>query len=206
MSIIIDKISPITGGKVELCKKTAEITYRGELITYEQSYYRCVDSGFEFADEELEKNNLQLIYDTYRYNHSIPTIDELKTMRKRYGIPSSAMSLILGLGENQYGLYEEGTMPTVSVGRLLSLAMNPDNMINMLLSCGNIFQERQLKKYYDSIKASLHPSKYDIEYTSIMDYDSISIPHMMPVTKRISSKKNSTKKYSYKDYIYADAC
>ena len=66
MSILIDKESPITGGPLLLCKKKAEVTYRGERIPYEKCFYRCVDSGLEFVDEELEAANLKLIYDTYR--------------------------------------------------------------------------------------------------------------------------------------------
>lgn len=205
MRTIVDKPSPITGGSLELCKEMAEVTFRGEVITYERTFYRCVDSGLEFADEEMENEDLKQVYDIYRRNHSIPLADELRAMRERYGIPSSAMSLILGLGENQFGLYEEGTVPTVSVGRLLTMAMDPDNMMQMLLSSSNVFQEKQFKKYYDAIETSMHPSRYEVESVGVMDYDTIAIPCLMPATKRIS-KKPYLKKESYNEYAYANAC
>lgn len=206
MKTIIDKPSPITGGCLELCKEKAEITFRGEVITYERTFYRCVDSGFEFADEEMENEDLKQVYDIYRRNHSIPLAEELRAMRERYGIPASAMSLILGLGENQFGLYEEGVVPTVSVGRLLTMAMDPDNMMQMLLSSGNVFQEKQFKKYFDAIETSMHPSRYEIESLGMMSYDIISVPSLMPAIKKISKRQYPEKKESYNEYAYANAC
>ena len=206
MKKVIDKLSPITGGLLELCEETAEVTYRGVVISYQRSFYHCVDSNLEFTDEELDKLNLKLIYDTYRRIYSIPLAEDLKAMRMRYGIPAIAISQILGLGENQFGLYEEGTMPTVSVGRLLALAMNPDNMIQMLLACRNIFNERQFDKYYRSIEASLHRTVYEVECISLSDFDTITLPSGVPVTKRISKDISRRKKESYKCYAYANAC
>ena len=66
MKQMIDKPSPITGGLLELHTEPACVTYRGESISYERSYYHCVDTGMEFMDEELESTNLKRIYDTYR--------------------------------------------------------------------------------------------------------------------------------------------
>lgn len=205
MRCLVDKPSPVTGGRMELCKEAAEVTFRGEVIVYERSFYHCVDSGLEFADEELENADMKLIYDTYRRNHLIPLAEELTEMRERYGIPASAMSLILGLGENQYGLYEDGIVPSVSVGRLLALAINPENMKQMLVASANIFTEKQFKKYYDSIESSLCPSRYVLDSMSVSDYDTITFPCSMPVIKRLTAKPVCKKKESYNEYIYAHA-
>ena len=124
----------------------------------------------EFADDKLEAANLKRIYDTYRHRHGIPTAEDLKRMRERYGIPSTAMSIILGLGENQFGLYEEGTVPTLSVGRLLALAMNPANMMDMLRSSRNSFSDKQYAKYFSAIATSRHPAKYETEDVGLTDY------------------------------------
>lgn len=69
MKQIVDKPSPITGGLLELCTEPAIVSYRGENISYEKSFYRCVDSGLEFTDEELENANLKVIYDKIRCLH-----------------------------------------------------------------------------------------------------------------------------------------
>ena len=85
MSIIVDKPSPVTGGQIELCKEKTEVTFRGETISYEKSFYRCLDSGLEFVDEELENANLKSIYNTYRQNYGY-------FLRESYCMPNEAMS------------------------------------------------------------------------------------------------------------------
>lgn len=66
MKQIVEKPSPITGGLLALCSEPATVSYRGETITYEKSFYHCIDTDMSFADEELERVNLKRIYDTYR--------------------------------------------------------------------------------------------------------------------------------------------
>lgn len=205
MRRIIEKPSPITGGKMELCSEPASVEYRGETILYEKQYYHCVDSDMEFADEELDAANLKLIYDTYRRRHSIPLAEELKQMRERYGLPMNAMSLILGLGENQYALYEDGAVPTTSVGKLLALAADPSIMKEMLLSAHYQFSDKLFSKYFSSIVASMQPAQYEIEDIGVLDYGFYDI--FPPATCIISETVTpSHRKSSYNGYIsYAAA-
>lgn len=204
MRQIVNKPSPITGGALELCTEMATVEYRGETISYEKSFYHCVDSDMEFTDEDLENANLKLIYDTYRSLHGIPTAEELKEIRKSYRIPSSAMSLILGLGENQFRLYEEGTVPTLSVGRLLSFIKNPFLMREMLESSRMFFSEKQYRKYYQAILSSMPPANYEIEETGLLDYEVL--PSFPPSFILTNSSSSSGRKTPYNDYSYAIAC
>ena len=204
MSVIVDKPSPVTGGPLQLRKVISEVTFRGETISYEKSFYHCVDSGLEFVDDELEKKNLRLIYDAYREKHSIPSPEDLKGMREKYGIPSSAMSIILGLGENQYGLYEEGVVPTSSVARLLALAKNPHIMKKMLEDARASFNEKQYAKYFKSIELAMLPAKYEMERTGVKDY---LIFHNSVPSRWIDCriKVSSPRKSHYDEYAYAVA-
>ena len=75
----------------------------------------------------------------YLAKFGIPYADEIVAVRKRYGISASKMSLILGFGTNQYRLYEQGEVPNVSNGRMISSIMNPKVMLSMLESSKNLF-------------------------------------------------------------------
>lgn len=204
MNQIVDKPSPITGGLLELRTEPASVEYRGETISYEKSFYHCVDSNLEFTDEELTDANLKLVYDTYRRRHAIPLAEELKAMRERYGIPSSAMSLILGLGENQFGLYEDGAVPTPSVGRLLALAMDPANMREMLQAARSAFTDKQYGKYFNAIAASMHPARYETEGVGIMEYGCY--PSFPSASIDLKPRVSSYRRISYNDYYYAPVC
>ena len=204
MSKIVDKPSPVTGGRMELCTEKAEVTFRGETIFYEKSFYRCLDSGLEFVDEELENANLKSIYDTYRQNHCIPLAEELTRMRERYGIPARAMSLILGLGENQYSLYENGTVPSASVGNLLAFAKDPAKLKMMLYTARSAFSDKEYNKYLRAIDASLHPAYYET-MMNIQDYFVCYLQFCEFVTLKLNSKLSS-KKENYNECVYAEPC
>lgn len=198
MRQIIDKPSPITGGRLELCSEPTTVSYRGENVSFEKYFYRCMDTGMEFVDEELERANLKCMYDTYRHRHGIPTAEELKRMRMRYGIPSGAMSIILGLGENQFGLYEEGTVPTLSVGKLLALAEDPAIMRGMLQSSRMFFSEKQYDRYYEAIALSMHPANYVAEESRLSDYGVFRA--FPPKVVNCKSEASSSRKTLYNKY------
>lgn len=204
MKQTVKKPSPVTGGKLQLRTKKAVVEYRGESISYEKRYYHCMDSGLEFTDDELEEANLKLIYDTYRNRHNIPLAEELTQMRERYGIPASAMSIILGIGENQYGLYEDGVVPSLSVGRLLELASNPAIMEKMLLSVRHKFSDKQYRKYYISVIESMHPAQYENAEMKILDFINYSpFPSACLANKTV--EQESSMKYNSNKYTYVPA-
>ncbi|MCR5827776.1 MAG: hypothetical protein K6G53_05110 [Bacteroidales bacterium] len=204
MNQIVDKPSPITGGLLELRTEPSTVEYRGETIYYEKSFYHCVDSKLEFTDEELEAANLKLIYDSYCRRHKIPLAEELKEIRESYGLPSTAMSLILGLGENQYGLYEDGVVPTPSIGRLLNLVREPGFMIEQLVASRSKFTEKQYRKYYYFILASMPPTVYETEREGFADY--CIYPSFPSAEINIKQPASYQRRSSYNEYIYAPAC
>ena len=112
--------SPITGGKATLHTENATSTYRKERYSYIRYYYVCEDTGTEFTTTESDALSLSQIHDQYRKSHVIPTVQEIRDLRKEFGISAERLSKILGFGENQYGLYEKGDMPTIANARLIS--------------------------------------------------------------------------------------
>jgi len=196
--------SPFTGGKMELCVEESSTVFRGEKISFKKSFYHCLDSGAEFANEEMEASNLKNIYDTYRRKHGIPLAEELSSIRKIYGIPARAFSLILGLGENQFRLYEEGTVPTVSVGRLLSLASDPRNMKKMLIAARADLSDKDYAKYYKAIDSAMPPATFTISSGHKDGYESF--PSILP-TSSIHKKTSSTssKRVMFNQYIHSHA-
>ena len=199
MRQLLDKPSPITGGPWELCVESATAHFRGENVLYEKRYYHCVESDMEFVDTEMETANLKAIYDSYRRRHGIPLAEELVEMRKRYGIPVRAMSIILGLGENQYGQYEQGTVPTVSVGKLLSLARDPKNMKEMLQSARSSFSDKEYSKYFLALASSTLSSDYQKDWLSTRHYG-LFAPTFPAAQRKYNTKSVSSRKQSYNHY------
>ena len=100
--------SPFTGGEVRLCEEPRSMTYRKEQYNYIHRHYQCVDTGMYFTDTELDTANLEQVHAQYRDKYGIPSPSEIAQTRKKYGLSASKISLVLGLGVNQYRLYEAG--------------------------------------------------------------------------------------------------
>lgn len=152
-----NKKSPFTGGKVELCTEQASTLFRKERYEYTSYYYRCVDTGRTFSDNELDDKSLEQVYAQYRTRHGIPSRDEIVEIREQYGLSALAMSRILGLGDNQYRLYEEGAIPIESIGKLIFLARQKMNLLAILDGSKKSFNRLEYERLYDTIQSAPTP-------------------------------------------------
>lgn len=119
-------ISPFTGGEVTLIKEIRHFEFRGSKFDIMYHYYKCEDTGEVFTDTQLDKLNLNQVYNQYREKEGIPFSDEIISYRKQYDISATKMSSILGFGINMYGKYESGEIPSVSNGRMIhSICKDP---------------------------------------------------------------------------------
>ena len=125
--------SPFCDGKATLIEKKCIIPYRKENFEIVRHLYRCDQTGIEFSTEEQDDEAVNKIYDAYRKKHGIPTPQQIKALREKYGLSSSKMSLILGFGINQYHNYETGEVPSLSNAKLILAAMNPEFFKTLIL-------------------------------------------------------------------------
>lgn len=146
--------SPLTGGKVILHKEPDKLLFRNEEFAYTSYEYECVDTGQRFTDLELDEKNMAQIYNQYRAKHGIPSPKELIDMRERYGVSAIKMSQILGLGVNQYSRYEQGEMPSESIGKMLHSIQTPAVFMGYLDDAKNQFSEAEYKKICAKVQKS----------------------------------------------------
>ncbi len=147
--------SPFTGGAVKMCEEKRIVVFRGQEFMCNVKFFVCLDTNQTFTTEELDKKNLAQVYDAYREKYGIPTVEEIKHIRQKYGLSAAKMSEILGLGINQYRLYEQGEMPSEMVGKMLRVIENP---IVFQLYVTN--SRRHLKaSFYEKIISRLEKNK-----------------------------------------------
>ena len=118
--------SPFTGGVATLLNEPSTLVFRKETFHYVHQFYECQDSHERFTTSELDEANLAQVYNQYRAKYGIPFPEEIKRIRQHYGLSATKMSEILGFGENQYRLYENGDMPSEANGKVLMSIMNPE--------------------------------------------------------------------------------
>ena len=115
-----------------MCQEAKTAVYRGEKFPYTAHFYRCEDSGERFTTTAMDSEDMEQVFSQYRQRHDIPSPDEIKAIRKKYKMSASSMSRILGLGANQYRLYEAGEMPSLSNARLIQLVSDEKNFKKLL--------------------------------------------------------------------------
>lgn len=155
--------SPFTGGEVMLCKQERELIYRKEKFVYIANFYMCVDTNETFTTTELDEVNVKQVYNQYRTKYGIPFPDEIKNMRERYGLSASKMSIILGLGANQYRLYENGEMPSEAIGKTLKSIINPQIFLTYVRNAENQFSYQDFIKICEKVENAIKKEK-DFQY------------------------------------------
>ncbi len=166
--------SPITGKPMELVKEKRVLEFRKESFEVIYHFYRCLDTGEEFEDDQLGDLNLDQVYNAYRAKHKFPFPEEIKELRGRYDLPATTMSQILGFGINQYRLYETGEIPSETNARLIQMAGNPDEFIRLieLSNVSEIRQKEKLLKRIEDLKKGQSAASIITETTLGMSFPS----------------------------------
>ena len=159
-------ISPITGGNARLKRELSELSFRNERYEYIYSSYVCEDTSAEFTTAELDEVNISQIYNQYRVRYGIPFPDEVKDIRKKYGLPAIKMARILGWGDNQYRLYENGDVPSQAHGKTLAMIRDPHFFLEYVDNSRNQFDGREFERIYEKVKSV----KIDLKEVFLREY------------------------------------
>lgn len=137
--------SPFSGGSATKKSKTETFTFRGESYTVTRYYYQCDDTGKTFSNAEVDNMAMEDLYRQYRERHGIPSPEQLKFLRDKYGLSGHIMSKIAGIGVNQYGLYENDEMPSIVIGQRLSSLFDKNNLLKAIDSASHKLGKDYLK-------------------------------------------------------------
>lgn len=138
--------SPFTGGVATLHSEPSSLVFRKETFYFIHQFYECQDTHERFSTTELDEANLAQVYNQYRAKYGIPFPEEIKHIRQHYGLSATKMSEILGFGENQYRLYENGDMPSEANGKVLMSIINPDFFRTFIENAREQFSEDEYAK------------------------------------------------------------
>lgn len=158
--------SPFTGGVATLLSEPSTLVYRKETFHYIHQFYECQDSHERFTTDSIDETNLAQVLNQYRAKYGIPFPEDIKRIRQHYCLPATKMSEILGFGENQYRLYENGEMPSEANGKVLMSIMNPEIFRVFVENARGQFSEEEYDKLMTKA-AMWDKEKYSSE---VIDY------------------------------------
>ncbi|MDE7440542.1 MAG: DUF4065 domain-containing protein [Muribaculaceae bacterium] len=182
--------------------------------TFRKEEYSYIHTGIIDADgemwttTEMDEANIFQVYNQYRVRHGIPFPDEISGLRKHYGLSAAKMSQILGFGINQYRMYEDGEVPSVSNARTIIAAREKDVFMSFVEASKSDMTEQEYQRIRKKVEAAdgdYKPIVLPSEYTG---FRSLSTDKVANVVRLIISTIGSTfvtkmnKLLFYADFIH----
>jgi putative zinc finger/helix-turn-helix YgiT family protein len=175
-------------GKAHLASAERTIEYKKEQFTVVEQFYKCDACGEEFTTTDTDTVTMNQVYNQYRVKFNIPFPEELTDLREKYGVSSSSMSTILGMGANSYTSYESGEMPNIAMANLIRLAFDMNAFEKLLINVNGQIPNSMYERAMSVIKESKSDSDWDfgIDLGHIGSYD---ICNAMPASEFTGYRK-----------------
>jgi putative zinc finger/helix-turn-helix YgiT family protein len=138
--------------EVEVMNKVEKVDVRGELIEVSASHYRCKTCDGEFEDPKGGFDFVEKAYEEYRRRHGMIQPDEMKGFRKKYGLTQVELSKLLGWGPVTLSRYENGALQDDVHDKMLRLAMNPENLMQLIGETPDALPEERKRRLLDELQ------------------------------------------------------
>jgi len=122
-------------------KKTFDI--RGEPVEVSCEVSKCDKCGEEFINPMSQRDPLVQAYRTYQRQHNMLQPEEIKELRKRYGLTQGELTRILGWGGATLSRYENGSLQDTAHDRALKLLREPENLLRLIKENPEALGERR---------------------------------------------------------------
>lgn len=167
-------------------------------LTFRKEEYSYIHTGIidkegeTWTTTELDEANIFQVYNQYRIRHGIPFPDEISGIRKQYGLSAAKMAQILGFGINQYRMYEDGEVPSVSNARTIIAAREKEVFLSFIESSKEEMSEQEylrVRKKAEAAPGDYKPLGQPSEYTG---FRSVSPEKIASIVRLIISTAGPT--------------
>ena len=111
--------------------RKVKVQVKDKIISYDE-YYLVDEFGEEIFNREIEIENDNRLYNTYKKQKNLLTSTEIKEIRKKYGLTQKEYAFIIGVGEITIHRFEKGAIQTEAVDSIMRLSNNPKQKIKTL--------------------------------------------------------------------------
>jgi len=138
--------------RLELVTKEEVIRVRNKPIKIELQYLRCVECGDEAFDPSLNVDPFSLAYRKYRKEYGFLQPEEIREWRKANKLTQGELAKLLGVGGATISRYENGALQDPSHEKLLRLAMNPSNLLQLVEQSEGVFTESKKRRLIEDLE------------------------------------------------------
>lgn len=206
------------------CEKETNLTYinhvenisiRGENIPIEVNFFQCTECDTEFADPNSSYDVLEVAYREFRKKHNMVQPEVIKQFREKFGFTQNEFANLLGLGVATLSRYENGALQDDAHNMLISLAMQPVVLLEMIEEKTHIMSESKRSRILSLLHnitdehqrsfASLYESRFGSYTANIFSgYQVLSVAKLLNAMIFFCGKTEIPKTKLNKLLFYAD--
>lgn len=138
--------------ELEYVARVEDIVVRGENIPVHVEYFKCLECETEFDDPRSTYDPLEVAYHEYRARHGMVQPEDIKTFRERFGLTQLELSNLLGLGGATLSRYENGALQDEAHNTMLSLAMQPENLLELIEEKTSVLSDEKRNRIVNLLK------------------------------------------------------
>ena len=127
-------------------------TIKGKEYHYTGTEARCADCGGLVFVPEISDDNLRSLYNVFREENGIVSLDVICAIPEKYDIGKRPLSLLLGWGELTFSRYCDGDIPTRQYSDILQRIYNEPQFYSELLEA-NKANLKSLRTYEKTRRA-----------------------------------------------------
>ena len=127
-------------------------TIKGKEYHYTGTEARCADCGNLVFVPEISDDNLRSLYNVFREENGIVSLDVICAIPEKYDIGKRPLSLLLGWGELTFSRYCDGDIPTRQYSDILQRIYNEPQFYSELLEA-NKANLKSLRTYEKTRRA-----------------------------------------------------
>ena len=130
---------------------------KGKEYHYTGTEARCADCGSLVFVPEISDDNLRSLYNVFREENGIVSLDVICAIPEKYDIGKRPLSLLLGWGELTFSRYCDGDIPTRQYSDILQRIYNEPQFYSELLEANkaNLKSQRTYEKTRRAVDALL---------------------------------------------------
>ena len=150
--------------KVEPANTIRKVNVRGEIFEVPVKLYRCLECGYDqIEDHDDPQDEIDIAFREYRKKHNMLQPEEIKSIRKKYGLTQQELARILGISPATLSRYENGGLQEAAHDRLLQFVSEPRNMFALIEKNISILPEDRMEELKNKISKAMKNSN-DYEY------------------------------------------
>lgn len=127
------EICPICEGRVMLVRKRARLRMENRPVEIDDEFYHCEMCGEDLLTPKMAEASLRRAVDVIREREGLLSPDEIRAIRKQYGLSQPALERLIGSGAKTITRWESGQVaPTATANTLLCVLRDHPEVMRSL--------------------------------------------------------------------------